>query len=80
VSGRTPAGLLALSAVPGTSAHRAGLGDGGNLIVAVNGMPVGNSLAGYCDSVSGARSGDRVTFSVLLPGASRPRKVVITLE
>jgi len=79
-SGHTPAGLLALSAVPGTSAHRAGLGDGSNLIVAVNGMPVGNSLAGYCDAVSGARSGDRVTFSVLRPGASRPREVAITLE
>lgn len=78
--GHAPAGLLVLSAVPGTSAHRAGLGDGGNVIVAVNGLPVGNSLASYCDAVSGARSGDRVTFSVLRPRASRPREVAITLE
>ena len=79
-TGDPPVGLLALSAVPGTSAYRAGLGNGNNLIVAVNGMPVGNSLAGYCDAVSGARTGERVTFSVLRPGALRPREVTITLE
>ena len=73
-------GLVALGAVPGTSAHRAGLGDGSSLVVGVNGMPVGNSLAGYCDAVSGLRSGDRVTFSVLRPGSSRPHDVPLTLE
>jgi S1-C subfamily serine protease len=78
--GHAQAGLLALSAMPGTSAHRAGLGEGGDVIVAVNGLPVGNSLASYCDAVSGARSGDRVTFNVVRPGASRPREVTITLE
>ena len=74
-----PAGLLVSSAFPGTSAHGAGLGDGSGAIVAVNGMPVGSSLSGYCDAVSGFRSGDRVALSVL--GAdSRQREIPIDLE
>ena len=74
------AGLGIAGAVPGTSAHRARLGERGDVLLAVNGMPVGNSLAGYCDAVAGTRSGDRVTFSVLRRGESRARDVSITLE
>ena len=78
--GRAPAGLVALGAVPGTAAQRAGLGGAGDVIVAVNGLPLDNSLASYCDAVAGIRSGDRVAFSVLRTGATRPREVVLTLE
>ena len=78
--GRAPAGLVARGAVPGTAARRAGLGDGAGVIVAVNGLPLDNSLASYCDAVAGVRSGDRVIFSVLRPGSARARDIALTLE
>ena len=78
-NGRAP-GIVALGAVPGTAAERAGLGRGGDVLVAVNGMPLDNSLASYCDAVGGGRSGDKVTFSVLQQGSSHPREVVLTFE
>ncbi|MBA2460447.1 MAG: trypsin-like peptidase domain-containing protein, partial [Actinobacteria bacterium] len=78
--GQSPAGLLARGAVPGTAARRAGLDADAGVIVAVNGLPLDNSLASYCDAVAGARSGDRVTFSVLRPGSTQPRDVALTFE
>lgn len=74
-----PAGLVARSALPKTAARRAGLGAGAGVIVAVNGMPLDNSLASYCDAVAGVRSGDRVTFSVVRPGRE-PRDVALSFE
>jgi S1-C subfamily serine protease len=73
-------GIATLGAVPGTAADRAGLGGGGDVIVAVNGMPLDNSLASYCDAVGAGRSGDKVTFSVLRQGSSQRREVVLTFE
>jgi len=74
-----PAGLLISQATPGTPAAKAGLGGGKNLLVAVNGQPVDNSLASYCDALQGA-AGRSVKFSVLARGASRPRQVRLALE
>ncbi|MBN1530142.1 MAG: trypsin-like peptidase domain-containing protein [Thermoleophilaceae bacterium] len=72
-----PAGIPITGAAPGTPAARARLG--GSLLVAVDGRPVGNSLAGYCDALelSGARRA--VTLSVLRPGAARAARVRLPL-
>ncbi|MBA2474791.1 MAG: trypsin-like peptidase domain-containing protein [Actinobacteria bacterium] len=77
---KLPAGLLARDAVPGTGAAKAGLGSGGGVVVAVNGIPVDNSLASYCDAVAGVESGKVTTFSVLRPGAGKARDVRVTME
>jgi S1-C subfamily serine protease len=75
------AGLGAGPAVPGTSAERAGLGrHEGALIVAVDGMPVDDTLASYCDAIDGLRSGDRATFSILEPGKAQPTAVSVRME
>jgi S1-C subfamily serine protease len=68
-----PAGILIEGAAPGSPADRAGLGGGDNLLVAVNGQQIDNSLASYCDVVRGLPAGKPLTFSVLEPGRSRPR-------
>jgi len=76
---RLPGGLLISEVASGTAAARANLGGGKNLLVAVNGQPIDNSLASYCDALQGAR-GRSVTFSVLARGASRPRQVKLALD
>lgn len=75
-----PPGLPIEAATPGSAAERAGLGDGDSLLVAVNGQPIDNSMASYCDAVGGLRTGSPATFSVLSPGASRPQRVKLPLE
>jgi S1-C subfamily serine protease len=77
---RQPHGLLIARAAHGTPADRAHLGGRGNLLVAINGQPIDNSLASYCDVVQGIRAGRPLTFSVLAPRASRPRQVRLALE
>lgn len=75
-----PPGILIAGAAPGSPAERAGLGSGDNLLVAVNGQSLDNSLASYCDVVRGLGPGRPVTFSVLGPGASRPRDVRLAFD
>ena len=77
---RLPPGLEIARATAGTAADRAGLDGGGGLLVAVNGQPVRNSLASYCDAVGALASGTRVTFSVLEPGAGSAKDVELSLE
>src|SRR5207248_3378289 len=60
-----PPGLLVTHVVPGTPAQRAGFGTGPILITAVDGKPLDNTLASYCQAVGGARSGRQGTFTVL---------------
>jgi S1-C subfamily serine protease len=74
-----PPGLLIEEAARGSAAESAGLGGGTSLLVAVDGQPIDNSLASYCDAVQGLRSGKSATVSVLTPGASRPRRVKLPL-
>jgi len=76
---RLPAGLLISQVAPGTAAARARLGGGKNLLVAVNGQPIDNSLASYCDVLQG-KAGRTVKFSLLPAGAKRPRQVRLGLE
>jgi putative serine protease PepD len=73
-----PSGILIAGAAPGTAAARADLA--GALLVAVNGQRIDNSLAGYCDVMQGAAAGRAVTYSVLRPGATRPRQVRLALQ
>ena len=75
-----PSGLLIGQVARGSPAERAGLGGGDKLLVAVDGQPLGNSLASYCDVVQGIRPGTRTAFSILTPGASRPRRVRLPLD
>ncbi len=74
------AGLAAGGAVPGTGAARAGLDQEGTVILAVNGLELGNTLSSYCDAVGGLESGEPVRFTVRGPGSSRPRDVDVNLE
>jgi putative serine protease PepD len=75
-----PLGLLAGPAVPGTAADRAGLGHSREVLVAVNGVPLDNSLASYCDAVAGVSSGGLVTLTVRSPDAGASRNVRLRLE
>jgi S1-C subfamily serine protease len=75
-----PIGLPITRALPDTGAAAAGLGERRAVLVAVNGMPVGTSLAGYCDAVAGFASGETVIFSVYEPDRGRTREVPLRLE
>ena len=46
-----PPGILIAGAAPGTAARRADLE--GAMLVAINGQPIDNSLASYCDAMQG---------------------------
>jgi hypothetical protein len=46
----------------------------------VDGRPIDNSLASYCDVVQGAAAGGSVTWSVVRPGATRPQQVRLALQ
>jgi len=75
---RLPAGIFVEPAVPRTPAARARLGAGEpELLVAVDGRPVGNALSGYCAAVHGARSGRRLALDLVRPGSPRPRRVSV---
>jgi len=58
-----PAGLLVASVVDGSPAARAGIRPGELLLTAVEGRPVGNSLAGYCEAVEGIQAGMPIRVS-----------------
>ena len=74
-----PAGLYLTGAVPRTPAARAGLGDGAELLVGVDGRAIGATLSDYCRATAGLLSGRRVTLNVLRAGSRKPREVVIKL-
>lgn len=74
---RLPVGLLVAGAVPGTPAARAGLARGGLVLLAVNGVRVGNSLASYCDAAVGLGHGDRVALKLFDPRTTKRRTVVL---
>lgn len=73
-------GLVAGPAVPGTGADKAGLGRTRAVVVGVNGVPVSSSLASYCDAVAGVRSRERVSFTILPPGARAVKTLAVTME
>lgn len=72
--------LVAARAVPGTSAAAAGFGRTRAELLAVNGYPVGGSLAGYCDAVAGIGSGERVTLTIREAGGAGTRRVKVRME
>ena len=75
-----PAGLVVSGAVPGTAAERAGLGVRESVLVAVNGRPVDNTLASYCDAVDGVPARQPLTFSLRERGSAALRKAVLAVE
>lgn len=75
-----PPGLLLTAPVPGTAAAAARLGVTPTVLEAVDGMPVSDSLASYCDAVAGRRSGELVSLSVFDRGARRERQIELRLE
>jgi S1-C subfamily serine protease len=76
---RLPPGIFLTHAVPGTGGAKAGLADERALLVAVNGTPISNSLASYCDVVGAIRSGQTARFTVIQPGRGK-RTVQLTME
>jgi serine protease Do len=73
-----PPGLWIQGVVPGTGAARAGLRDG-DYVVALNGRPVGATLAGWCRAAAGVRSGDVAELKLATPGMP-VRKVNVRFE
>ncbi len=57
-------GLLLAGAVPGTAAEQAGLGEELKLLLAVDGQEIDPSVAGYCEAIGDAASGEQVTLTV----------------
>ena len=78
--GDSAVGLSVASTVRGSSAADAPLGAPGTKILSVNARAVGNSLAGWCDAVSGIASGQRATVRYLRPGGGRPQSTRISFE
>ena len=74
-----PEGIVIESAIDGSPAARAGLGSESGLLVAVNGRPVANTLAGWCSAVSGIASGAKASLSVIPPGKRKPETVPVEL-
>jgi putative serine protease PepD len=71
-----PSGLWVQGAVPHTGADRAGLSDRGELLVAVNGHPVGETLSGWCRAAAGIRSGQTARLQLVrADGAKRTVRV-----
>jgi S1-C subfamily serine protease len=68
-----PAGLWVQGVVPGSGAEAAGLQDG-DYIVAVDGRPVGATLASWCAAAGGIESG--ATAELTLYGGSRRERTV----
>jgi serine protease Do len=59
-----PEGLLITGAVDDTPAAHAGLPGHANQLLAVNGLPVGVTLAGYCAAARNIHSGDNVRLTI----------------
>jgi S1-C subfamily serine protease len=83
-------GLLLAAAAPGTAAADGGLGDELKLLQAVNGRQIEPSVAGYCEAIGDAGSGEQVSLTVqdvsrtssgdyALQGAA-PEEIEVTLE
>ena len=68
-----PAGLVVNTVRAGSAADQAGVRPGRLLLTAIDGRPVSNSLAGYCDAVSEVVAGAPVRISAveLSTGARR---------
>ena len=73
-------GLILASPVEGTEAAAAGLGSTPALLVALNGVPVDNTLPSYCKAIGEASSGETVTMSIFEPGDTSSKDVEVTLE
>ena len=76
---RLPPGLYLTGAVPGTPAARAGLGGRGEVLAAVDGRPLGPSLASYCAAVAGRPGGRELKLTLARPGGGKPREVMVAL-
>jgi S1-C subfamily serine protease len=63
-AGNAGRGLRLLPSVPGSPGAKAGVGQRGDMLLALNGKPVGTTLRGYCDAVAGLRSGSPVTLRI----------------
>jgi S1-C subfamily serine protease len=73
-----PQGLWIQGVVPGTGAAAAGLEEG-DYVVAVDGRPVGATLAGWCAAAAGVESGQTAEVA-LDAGQGRRRSVTVRFE
>jgi S1-C subfamily serine protease len=73
-----PPGLRVTGAIPGTPAARSAVRPG-DLLAAVNGRRIANTLRSYCDAAGGLRSGGTAILSFAAPGASSTRQVSLRL-
>jgi len=75
---RLPAGVLITGVQGGTGAAAAGLDE--VLVTAVDGKPVGRSLAGYCAAMGRHHSGDTVELSVIRTAGGTEQPVRVKLD
>jgi S1-C subfamily serine protease len=76
---RLPAGLRVTGVHAGTAAARSGVRPG-DLVVAVDGTPIRNTLQSFCDVAGDRVSGDEVVLSLDRPGTSLTRPVRLRLD
>jgi serine protease Do len=72
---KLPPGLLVTHVVAGSPAERAGFGKEPMLVTAVDGTPIENTLASYCQAVKGIRSGQQATFTVVRGDSPKTEKI-----
>jgi S1-C subfamily serine protease len=73
---KLPPGVILQGAVPGTPAARGGLGDGSELLAAVDGQPLEANLSSWCRATRGMRSGQSVQLDLRgLHGGRRTAEV-----
>ena len=74
------AGIVVVSAVPGTPAADAGFGQAPVLLVAIDGQTLTNTLRSYCNLVGDYAQGETARFTVYAQGDEQPQDVDVTFE
>ena len=75
---KLPPGVFLQGAVAGTPAARAGLGDDGELLAAVDGQPLEANLSSWCRATRGMRSGQTLQLD-LVPREGQRRTAEVRL-
>jgi S1-C subfamily serine protease len=73
-------GLVVRIVTPGTPAEAAGFGVDPALVVAVDGVDMDGTLAGYCAAAGARRSGDSAVFTVVTAGDTASQDVSVAFR
>jgi putative serine protease PepD len=73
-----PPGLSVAGVIAGTPAAAAGV-KAGDFLAGIDGTPIANTLASYCEVIGDRRAGDEVILNLAEPGESETRRVTVKL-